>query len=294
MTAADHPLAQDYLQRLDAASAVLPDERRAVLRAEVEEHLNEARAETDGSDRALGRVLDTLGPPERLVTEASGYAGPAPAPSDPGEAGAGAPARPRLEMLTLGLLVASILCCVSLVLLPVAPLPWLIGSVLVLFSARWSAGEKALALLAYGILGAPFLIVTVTGLGGVGWSESCSEGSDSVGSTWQTCSGDGGGPSSPQVCWRCWPCGWAPGSASCARCAARRTTAVFCGWGDRLAHTRERRTPKGGPGVSRDRPSWCCAGVTRWAQEPARLRTPCRPCRRHRAWPVRTSPACRR
>ena len=260
MTAADHPLAQDYLQRLDAASAVLPDERRAVLRAEVEEHLNEARAETDGSDRALGRVLDTLGPPERLVAEASGYAGLAPAPSDPGEAGAGAPARPRLEMLTLGLLVASILCCVSLVLLPVAPLPWLIGSVLVLFSARWSAGEKALALLAYGILGAPFLIVTVT----------------------------------PQVCWRCWPCGWAPGSASCARCAARRTTAVFCGWADRLAHTRERRTPKGGPGVSRDRPSWCCAGVTRWAQEPARLRTPCRPCRRHRAWPVRPSPACRR
>ena len=92
-------------------------------------------------------------------------------------------------MLTLGLLVASILCCVSLVLLPVAPLPWLIGSVLVLFSARWSAGEKALALLAYGILGAPFLIVTLTGLGGVGWSESCSEGSDAVGSTWQTCSG---------------------------------------------------------------------------------------------------------
>ncbi|MEO5608683.1 MAG: hypothetical protein ABIQ61_06380 [Ornithinibacter sp.] len=189
MTTADHPLAEDYLRRLDAASAVLPDERRAVLRSEVEEHLREARAETDGSDGALGRVLDTLGPPERLVAEASGYAGIAPAPSDPGAAGGATRARPRLEMVTLGLLVASILCSVSLVLLPVAPLPWLIGSVLVLFSARWSAGEKALALLAYGILGAPFLIVTLTGLGGVGWSESCSEGSTADGSTWQACSG---------------------------------------------------------------------------------------------------------
>ncbi|MEO7420796.1 MAG: hypothetical protein ABIU87_00180 [Ornithinibacter sp.] len=189
MTAADHPLAQDYLHRLDAASVALPAERRAVLRSEVEEHLREARAETDGSDRALSRLLDTLGPPERLVAEASGYAGPGPSASSPGVAGGATPARPRLEMVTLGLLVASILCCASLLLLPVAPLPWLIGSVLVLFSARWSAGEKALALLAYGILGAPFLIVTITRLGGMGWSGSCSGGSNADGSSWQRCSG---------------------------------------------------------------------------------------------------------
>ncbi len=183
-----HPAAQAYLQRLDAASAVLTPERRAGLRAEVEEHLTEAIARTDGSGAALTRVLDELGSPDHLVAEVGGDAGPA--PTVPGAGGGGeAPTtdRPRLEVVTVTVLVASIVCCASIVLLPVAVAPWLVGSVLVLFSAHWSAGDKALALIAYGILGAPLLIVAIPLIGGAWWSETCS-GRPRPDVGWQACS----------------------------------------------------------------------------------------------------------
>ncbi len=168
----------------------MPAEQRAALRAEVEEHLTDALAESGDTEATVTGILDGLGPPEGLVAEVAGYAGhPGRGRSGPWAGTAAEAGSPRLERVALALLVVSIACCVSVVLLPVAPLPWLVGSVLVLFSVRWSASDKALALVAYGILGVPFLFVTLTGLGGVGWSESCSGGSNPDGSTWETCSG---------------------------------------------------------------------------------------------------------
>lgn len=187
MPGPDHAVAQAYLRRLDAASAVLTPERRAALRTEVEEHLAESMAESDGSEESLDRLLDALGTPEHLVAEVGGDAGQLPSSSESDAGGEVRKRLPRLEVVTLSLLVASILCCVSVWLLPVAPLPWLIGSVLVLFSGRWSAGEKALTLLAYGILGAPLLIVAIPLTLGAWWSQTCS-GRPRPGVGFQACS----------------------------------------------------------------------------------------------------------
>lgn len=178
-----------YLRSLDTASVALAPARRAALRADVVEHLTESLGASDGSEAAIAEVLEALGPPERLVAEVGGYAGPTPAASDQNAPPPTTTRWPRLEVVALGLLVGSVACCVSVLLFPVAPLPWLLGSVLVLFSIRWSAGDKALALVAYGILGVPFLFFTITGAGGVGWSASCSGGSNPDGSTWELCSG---------------------------------------------------------------------------------------------------------
>ena len=40
-----------------------------------------------------------------------------------------------------------------------APVPWFVGTLLVLLSRRWSAGDKALAVLAFGVLGVPLLLL---------------------------------------------------------------------------------------------------------------------------------------
>lgn len=179
----DHPTVRSYLARLEAASSALPAGRATGLRDEVEAHLSEALSGTDGSEEALAGILDELGPPERLVAEVGGDAGRA-------HPGADAPGpRPRLEVLALALLVASVVCALSVILLPLSPVPWLVGSVLVLFSARWSAGDKALALLSYGILGVPLLFFSLTGPGAGGWSGSCEGGSTPDGTAWEACSG---------------------------------------------------------------------------------------------------------
>ena len=40
-----------------------------------------------------------------------------------------------------------------------APLPWFVGTLLVLLSRRWGAGDKALAVAAFGVLGVPFILL---------------------------------------------------------------------------------------------------------------------------------------
>lgn len=66
---------------------------------------------------------------------------------------------PRLEVATVAVLLASVVLGLVPPTEQVAPLAWLAGMVMVLLSRRWGAGDKALALLAYGILGVPFVVL---------------------------------------------------------------------------------------------------------------------------------------
>jgi hypothetical protein len=69
-----------YLRRLDAAAAVLPADRRAELVSEIRSHLREAMDDraTGDDELAVRNVLERLGSPEEIVSEASDSV-PAPA-----------------------------------------------------------------------------------------------------------------------------------------------------------------------------------------------------------------------
>ena len=159
MNGLDDPEVRAWLARLDSEAAVLPDDRRAELRATVEEYLADATAGAGDEERAASRALAELGSPTALVAEAGGYALP---PADvvdaddvlPGETGA-----PWLESSTLALLVASVVLALVPATEAVAPVPWFVGTLLVLLSRRWSVGDKALAVGAFGVLGAPFVLL---------------------------------------------------------------------------------------------------------------------------------------
>jgi hypothetical protein len=65
-------LVDDYLRRLDAASSMLPPDRRAELASEIRDHLDEALRDTDPNDKlAVRNVLERLGPPEEIVSAAA-------------------------------------------------------------------------------------------------------------------------------------------------------------------------------------------------------------------------------
>lgn len=75
----DDELINQYLEALRAESAVLAPNQRAVLLSQLENHLEEARA--DGVD--IRTSIDQLGRPEEVVREALGEDAPVPtAPSN--------------------------------------------------------------------------------------------------------------------------------------------------------------------------------------------------------------------
>ena len=159
MNGLDDPEVRAWLARLDSEAAVLPEDRRAELRATVEEYLADATSGAGNEERAVSRALAELGSPTALVAEAGGYALP---PADvvdaddvlPGETGA-----PWLESSTLALLVASVVLALVPATEAVAPVPWFVGTLLVLLSRRWSVADKALAVGAFGVLGVPFILL---------------------------------------------------------------------------------------------------------------------------------------
>lgn len=156
----DHPEVRAWLARLEAEAAVLPDERRTELRSSVEEYLAEATRDAGPDDHgAAVRAVAELGSPAALVAEAGGYAvSPVDAlpEQDAAEAATGAP---WLEVATIGLLAASVVLALVAATEAVAPLPWFVGTLLVLLSRRWGPGDKALAVLAFGVLGVPLLLL---------------------------------------------------------------------------------------------------------------------------------------
>ncbi|HET6966975.1 MAG TPA: hypothetical protein VFI44_01805 [Ornithinibacter sp.] len=155
----DHPAVTAWLARLDTEAAVLPEDRRAELRADVEEILADTTTGSD-DDAAVARALAELGDPADVVAEAAGYAvPPIEAPSGPGEPPADDAGSPWLETSTVGLLVASVVMALVPPTEALAPVPWFLGTLMVLLSRRWSAGSKGLAVLVFGVLGVPLLLL---------------------------------------------------------------------------------------------------------------------------------------
>jgi hypothetical protein len=64
------PLVDDYLARLEAAAAHLPRRRRAELVGEIEEHLEDALAESGDDEIAVRNALERLGSPEEIAAAA--------------------------------------------------------------------------------------------------------------------------------------------------------------------------------------------------------------------------------
>jgi hypothetical protein len=116
------PLVDDYLARLEAAAAHLPRRRRAELVGEIEEHLEDALAESGDDEIAVRNALERLGSPEEIAAAA----GDAP------------PERGALERAAL------IVLCFSFVLPLVG---YVIGAGLVLASKAWAERDKLIGLL---------------------------------------------------------------------------------------------------------------------------------------------------
>ena len=73
MTAHTDALVEDYLRRLDAAASTLPADRRAELVSEIRDHLQEGLRISGADDEVSVRnLLERLGAPEEIVTEAAG------------------------------------------------------------------------------------------------------------------------------------------------------------------------------------------------------------------------------
>ncbi|GIH05651.1 hypothetical protein Rhe02_37180 [Rhizocola hellebori] len=66
-----HPIVAEYLHRLHEETADLPVEERAELVSSIAEHITTALAEiTDPQEADIQAVLDRLGPPAAIATEA--------------------------------------------------------------------------------------------------------------------------------------------------------------------------------------------------------------------------------
>ena len=157
----DQPEVRAWLARLETEAAVLPEQRRTELRASVEDYLADATRDAgpDGG-RAAERAITELGSPAALVAEAGGYAlSPVDALGAADDAVDVIGGAPWLEAATVSLLALSVVLALVPATEAFAPVPWFVGTLLVLLSRRWGAGDKALAVLAFGVLGVPLLLL---------------------------------------------------------------------------------------------------------------------------------------
>jgi hypothetical protein len=143
MMTTTHPLAGDYLRRLERAARVLPRRERDDLVADIRTHLD-AGLPPDATEADVRNLLDELGPPEDVVAAAS--------PDRP------ATRRGAREVFALVLLVTGLPPLVG----------WLAGVGLLLWSPLWSARQKLLGILVW-----PGGYVALLGLGLVA-ERSCS------------------------------------------------------------------------------------------------------------------------
>ena len=132
-----HPLAEEYLRRLDRAAWSLPGPDRAELLAEIRAHL-EAGLTPGSTDADVRNLLDELGAPDDIVAAAQSSADGAPSAGFPRPAppAADSPWGPVEIVAVLGLTVG------TFVLPIIGPL---VGIVLVWMSTRWSGREKTIA-----------------------------------------------------------------------------------------------------------------------------------------------------
>jgi HAAS len=159
-----HPLAAEYLKRLQRVARRLPPGRRAELVAEIESHLAEALAPGAGEPEARN-VLERLGAPEAIVAaEQPGTAKPV-------------TARGTKEMAAVLLLVFGGF---------IAGIGWLVGVILLWSSTAWITREKWIGTLVVpGGLALPFFILSMPRLS----NDSCVR----TGNGHQHCTTDGGG-----------------------------------------------------------------------------------------------------
>jgi uncharacterized membrane protein len=130
-------LVRGYLERLRAAAAGLPPDRRDELLVEVREHIAAALSAEPGepTEVSVRNVLDRLGPPEEIVRAEREDPIAPPHLSEPAEA-AGPPwgGLEVAALVTLG---------VGGIVLPVFGL--LLGLLLAWLSDRWSTQQKVVA-----------------------------------------------------------------------------------------------------------------------------------------------------
>jgi uncharacterized membrane protein len=152
MTTSTHPLAADYLRRLERAAGVLPRRQRDELVAEIRDHLD-AGITTDATEADVRNLLDDLGSPEAIVAAAR-----------PEGDHRRLPERGPREVFALLLLVTG---------LPVILIGWFIGAALLLWSPLWTFRQKLLGLLVFP--GGYFVTLAATVLMPVGSASSNSE-----------------------------------------------------------------------------------------------------------------------
>ena len=132
-----HPLAEDYLRRLDGAAWSLPAPDRNELLAEIRAHL-EAGLTPGSTDADVRNLLDELGAPEDIVAAAQT------APEGAQTAGTPRAAPPAAQspwgateiLAVLGLTVGTFLIPI------IGPI---VGIILAWVSTRWTKREKTVA-----------------------------------------------------------------------------------------------------------------------------------------------------
>jgi hypothetical protein len=179
MNVPDHPLIEEYLSRLDQASAGLPSEARAELRSDITEHLSSGLGERP-TDADVRNLLQQLGSPQDIASAAMAdvdppLSAPLPPPGVPlpgpsaseSRFGVGAPPLPppvapagtpsvwgpveiiAVVGLTAGMFVVPIL----------GPI---VGLVMAWISPSWTRREKAIAT---GLTALPLIAVIVLAAG---------------------------------------------------------------------------------------------------------------------------------
>lgn len=154
MTALDHPLVLDYLDRLRRAALRLPAEEGRELEAQIREHLAEALGEAP-TEVEVRQALDRLGDPDELVAAAG------PAEGATGSATQAAPlmAGERATWHEPAALICLVASAVLSWLVPVAVVLWLAGMALLVTSRRWSVTEKVWGGV---VLGSSWVLAVVT------------------------------------------------------------------------------------------------------------------------------------
>jgi hypothetical protein len=136
MMTTTHPLAEDYLRRLEQHARVLPRSERAELIAEIRNHMSSGLT-PDSTEADVRNLLDALGPPADIVEAAR--------PEHPPVR------RGAREAFALVLLVSGLPPVVG----------WLAGVGLLLWSPLWTARQKLLGILVWpggyvAVLAAPY------------------------------------------------------------------------------------------------------------------------------------------
>ena len=146
MTTTTHPLAEEYLHRLDRCAKVLPRHEREELTAEIRSHLH-LGLKPDASEAEVRNFLDELGEPEGIVAAAE----PGPPPTRRG----------AREVFALILLVTGFP--------PI--LGWLVGVALLVLSLLWTWRQKLLGILIWP--GGYTLVLGALGVMAAGGSGVC-------------------------------------------------------------------------------------------------------------------------